>query len=110
MPSSPANNFPSSASPHVPSPAVEFTDEGGPETGEVASVGPGGQEIESEGQEGLDQELVEPEGQEVESETLPPATHVSDNRRARHELPSYNAAVTENDEVRTGRPGRKPGQ
>ena len=54
MPCSPAKNFPSNASPYVCAPAAEFTDEGGPETGEVESAGPGGQEVGSEDQEGLD--------------------------------------------------------
>ncbi|CAB1113542.1 unnamed protein product [Ectocarpus sp. CCAP 1310/34] len=87
------------------SPADEFIDDGeqeGPETGEE-STGPGGKEVESENQEGLDEELVEPGGQEVESESFPPATHVPSNRRARHELASYNTAANENVEVREGR-------
>ena len=48
MPCSPAKNFPRNASPYVCAPAAEFTDEGGPETGEVESAGPGGQEVDSE--------------------------------------------------------------
>ncbi|CAB1096365.1 unnamed protein product [Ectocarpus sp. CCAP 1310/34] len=106
MPSSPEIYSPSSAAPPVSSPADEFTDEGGqggPETGEAESAGPGGQEVESESQEGLDEQLVEAGGQEVESETFPPATHVPSNRRTRHELASYNTAVNENVEVREGR-------
>ena len=77
MPSSPAINSSSSAAPPVSSPADEFTDEGGqggPETGQTESAGPGGQEVESESQEGLNEKLVEPGGQEVESQTFPPAT------------------------------------
>ncbi|CAB1099879.1 unnamed protein product [Ectocarpus sp. CCAP 1310/34] len=76
---------------------------GGLETREAESARPGGQEVESESQEGLDEELVEPGGQEVESETLPPATHVPSNRRARRELASNNTAANQNDEVRGGR-------
>ncbi|CAB1113285.1 unnamed protein product [Ectocarpus sp. CCAP 1310/34] len=85
---------------------IEVAEEGGeerPETGEAESAGPGGQEVESESQEGLDEELVEPGGQEVESESFSPATHVPYNRLARHELANYNTAANENVEVREGR-------